>query len=246
MDAADFYTRIVAEVYGPLKAATQDAEPYAAFVEETGAPALELGCGVGDPLLDLRRRGLDVEGVDSSANMLERCRRRARKQRLRVVLHHQRMESLHLQRRYRAIFLAGPTFNLLPDDTTAVAALRGVRAHLAEAGTLLVSLFVPSPTPPEEIGQARIATADDGAELRVSVVSEERNETERTQTTVLRYERHVRGRSTVVDRPWVMHWYTPAGFEDLAAAAGLVLSAVQPSVGAVVQHYRLQAARCAG
>lgn len=246
MDAADFYTGIVAELYGPLRAVTQDPEPYAAFVEEAGAPALELGCGDGDPLLDLCRRGLDVEGVDASADMLDRCRRRARKQRLRVVLHHQRMESLHLRRRYRAVFLAGPTFNLLPDDVTAVAALRGVRAHLAEGGSVLVPLFEPAPTPRARIGQVRSATADDGAELRVSVVSEERNETERTQTTVLRYERHHEGRSTVVDRPWVLHWYSAAGFEDLAAAAGLVLSSVEPSQDGALQHHRLRAARCAG
>lgn len=88
----------------------------------SASPALELGCGDGDPLLDLRRRGLDVEGVDSSADMLQRCRRRARKQGVDVVVYHQRMEALDLPRRYRAIFLAGPTFNLLPDDSIALAA----------------------------------------------------------------------------------------------------------------------------
>ncbi|WP_407061585.1 methyltransferase domain-containing protein [Actinomadura napierensis] len=39
---------------------------------------MELGCGDGDPLLELRRRGLDVDGVDSSADKLERLGRRAR------------------------------------------------------------------------------------------------------------------------------------------------------------------------
>lgn len=209
MDAASFYTGIVADLYGPLRSVTQDPEPYAAFLQEVGTPALELGCGDGDPLLELRKRGLDVEGVDSSVDMLERCHRRALEQRVRVVLHHQRMESLHLARRYRAIFLAGPTFNLLPDDTTAVAALRGIRAHLAEGGTALVPLFVPTPTPEEDLGRLRTATAEDGADLRVSVLSDEWNEAERTQTTLLRYERHHNGRSTVVDRPWVLHWHTP-------------------------------------
>ncbi|MEU8306257.1 class I SAM-dependent methyltransferase [Actinomadura sp. NPDC048955] len=75
MDAADFYTGIVAELYGPLKSFSQDPEPYAAFIEQSGTPALELGCGDGDPLHELRARGLEVEGVDSSADMLERLRR---------------------------------------------------------------------------------------------------------------------------------------------------------------------------
>jgi ubiquinone/menaquinone biosynthesis C-methylase UbiE len=72
VDPADFYTGIVAELYGPLKSFSQDCEPYAAFIEQAGTPALELGCGDGDPLLQLRQRGLEVEGVDSSADMLER------------------------------------------------------------------------------------------------------------------------------------------------------------------------------
>lgn len=246
MDAVDFYNGVVAEVYAPLTAVSQDPEPYAAFVEENGSPALELGCGEGDPLLELLRRGLDVEGVDPSVDLLDRCRRRAREQRLRVVLHHQRLETLHLGRRYRSIFLTGPTFHLLPDDATALAALRGVRAHLAEAGTALVPLFVPAAAAGDGIGRVRTATADDGAALRVSVLSEERNETERTHTTLLRYERHHEGRSSVVDRPWVLHWYTPAAFEDLAAAAGLVVASMEQTPGSVLQRYRLQAARCAG
>ncbi|GLF95446.1 class I SAM-dependent methyltransferase [Streptomyces yaizuensis] len=242
MDPADFYTGIVAEIYGPLKAVAQDPEPSASFVREAGSPALELGCGDGDPLLDLRRRGLDVEGVDASADMLDRCRRRAREQGVEVAVHHQRMEALDLPRRYRAIFLAGPTFNLLPDDTTALAALRGVRDHLAEGGTALVPLFVPSPTPADQIGKVRTATADDGAELRVSVVSEERDEAARTQTTLLRYERHHEGQSTVVDRPWVLHWYTRQGFDGLAAAAGLTAVSVQDTPGATLRQYRLRVA----
>lgn len=245
MDAAYFYTGIVADLYRPLRSVTQDPEPYAAFVAETGGPALELGCGDGDPLLDLRRRGLDVEGVDSSADMLDRCRRRAREQGLDVVLHQQRIETLHLAYRYRAIFLAGPTFNLLPDDPTAIAALRGIRGHLREGGTALVPLFAPRPTPVDDVGPARVATAADGAELRVSVLSEDWNETERTHTTLLRYERHHNGRSKVVDRPWVLHWHSPEGFEDLAAAGGLIVTSMEESPGGL-QCYRLQAARSAG
>ncbi|MFE3020644.1 class I SAM-dependent methyltransferase [Streptomyces sp. NPDC059256] len=240
MDPADFYTGIVADLYGPLKSVSQDPEPYADFIQELGAPALELGCGDGDPLLDLRRRGLDVEGVDSSVDMLDRCRRRSHEQGIDVVVHHQRMESLDLPHRYRAIFLAGPTFNLLPDDTIALAALRGIRDHLAEGGTALVPLFTPSPTPADQIGQVRTAIADDGAELRVSVVSEERSDVDRTQTTLLRYERRGDGARTTVDRPWVIHWHTRPGFEALAATAGLTVQSVLATPGATLLHYRLQ------
>jgi SAM-dependent methyltransferase len=249
VDPADFYTGIVAELYGPLKSSSQDPEPYAAFVRRAGLPALELGCGDGDPLLELRRRGLDVDGVDSSADMLERLRRRADEQGIRATVFHQRMEALDLPRRYRAVFLAGPTFTLLPDDDTALAALRGIRAHLAEGGTALVPLFTPEPTPAAQLGLVRTAAAPDGAELRFSVVSERRDETARTQTTLLRYERHLGPDSNVVERPWTLHWYTRARFETLATTAGLTVTAVTDPDGRPalagdtgLLHFRLEAA----
>ncbi|WP_208921509.1 class I SAM-dependent methyltransferase [Streptomyces capitiformicae] len=248
MDPADFYTGIVAEIYGPLKSVSQDPEPYAAFIQQIGGPALELGCGDGDPLLELRRRGLEVDGVDSSSDMLERLRRRADEQGIRVTVFHQRMEALNLPRRYRTVFLAGPTFTLLPDDTTALAALRGIRAHLAEGGTALVPLFTPAPTSADQIGRVRTAAAPDGAELRVSAVAEQRDETTRTQTTLLRYERHHGSDSTVVERPWLMHWYSQDQFEKLAATAGLAVTAVTdqdgepaPANDTDLLHFRLQA-----
>lgn len=221
MDPADFYTGIVADLYGPLKSGHEHPEPYAQFIAESGEPALELGCGDGEPMLDLLRRGIEVEGVDSSADMLDRCRQKAARAGLDVVVHHQRMESLDLPRRYRSIFLAGPTFCLLPDDATAARALRAIRAHLADGGSVLVPLFVPDPTPDHRVGRVKEARAADGATIRVSVRSEERDETQRIQRTVLRYERLADGESTVVDRPWTLHWYTPAGFRRVATAAGL-------------------------
>lgn len=231
-----------------MKSFSPDPEPSAAFVGEVGSPALELGCGDGDPLLALRRRGLDVEGVDSSADMLERCRRRAAQEGIHVTLHQQRMEVLSLSRRFRAIFLAGPTFNLLADDGTAEAALRRMRSHLVDGGTALVPLHVPAPTPPEQFGQVRVASAQDGAELRFSLVSEERNETLRTQTSVLRYERHSAEQGAVDERPWRLYWYTRSGFEELAAAAGLRTVSVNDEEGnpadadATYSVFRLQPA----
>ncbi|WP_129662682.1 class I SAM-dependent methyltransferase [Phytoactinopolyspora endophytica] len=231
MEPADFYTGIVAELYAPLRAFTQDPEPYVQFIRDTGEPALELGCGDGDPLLDLRRRGIDVEGVDSSADMLERCHRRADEEGLDVVLHHQKMESLDLPRRYRAIFLAGPTFTLLPDDDSAAQALEGIRAHLEQGGTALVPLFIPPPTPAEQLGRVREKADGDGAALRVTALSEERDEDRRLRRTTLRYERHTPDERTAVDRQWDLHWHTQDGFRDLARAAGLVTTAIRDPAG---------------
>lgn len=222
MAAADFYTGIVADLYGPLKAHTQRPEPYAKFITDHGEPALELGCGDGEPLLDLRAAGWDVDGVDSSADMLERCRLQAGRRGLQVTLHCQRMEQLDVPRRYRSIFLAGPTINLLPDDDTTVLALQRIHTHLTSGGHALIPTFVPAPA---EIGTVTEQRRGDTV-LRVTSVACDRKEVARTQTTLLRYEQHSAQRSEVVEREWILHWHTQDGFRELAQAAHLTVESV--------------------
>jgi SAM-dependent methyltransferase len=231
VSASQFYTGLVAELYGPLRSAVPDPEPYTRFVERHGGPALELGCGDGDPILALRERGLDVDGVDSSPDMLARCQSRAGERGLDVDLYEQTMEQLDLPRRYRAIYLAGPTFNLLTDDQAALAALQRIGRHLVPDGVALVPLFIPDPTPDEQFGVTREHVTDDGRVQRVSAVSETRDDERRLQTTVLRYESTRDGVAEVLERPWQLHWHTQEGFAALAAGAGLTVSAIRSPTG---------------
>jgi hypothetical protein len=62
--------------------------------------------------------------------------------------------------------------------------------------------------------------------IRVTPLSEQRDEQTRTQVTVLRYERIDGDDHVVEDRPWTLHWHTQEGFRSLAAAAGLHTAAV--------------------
>ena len=94
-------------------------------------------------------RGLDVEGLDASPDMLARCRANAAARGLVVTLHESTMEAMELPRRYRSIYLAGPSFNLLTDDDMAWRALARIRAHLEPDGSALIPLFVPEPVPAE-------------------------------------------------------------------------------------------------
>ena len=65
MDAADFYSGIVADAYPKLKSTSFDSQRYADFVRSWGEPGLEIGCGDGEPLLALCAAGLDGDGIDS-------------------------------------------------------------------------------------------------------------------------------------------------------------------------------------
>lgn len=226
MSAAEFYTGIVADVYGLLRGTHFDAEPYLAFVRSEGEPALELGCGDVGPFLALVRQGIDVEGVDSSADMVRRCLERAAAEGLSPAVHHQRMEELALDRRFRAIYLAGPTFNLLPDDATAARALRAIAHHLLPGGAALVPLWTPPPTSEDEIGRVREAVTDDGYRASFAVVDEVHDPTTRTRTSRVRYELEDADGSQELGRDWILHWYTADGFARMATDAGLTIESV--------------------
>lgn len=234
MDAADFYTGIVVEGYALLKSTEFPAQRYVDFIAASGEPALELGCGDGDPLLELRRRGIEVEGVDSSADMLARCARRAASAGIKVVTHHQRMEDLALGRRFATIFLAGPTFNLLPDDELALRTLVRIREHLTPNGSVLVPLWIPPQTPREEFGVVRRAEADDGSSVAFRALSEDYDPTQRTRMTHTRYERDSRDGQQSADRAWVIHWHTQESFRALADTAGLRVLAMADLQGVPV------------
>ena len=57
----------------------RDISFWGAFVQESAGPVLELGCGTGRVTAPLSRRGVRLVGVDRSADMLERGRRRLRR-----------------------------------------------------------------------------------------------------------------------------------------------------------------------
>lgn len=234
MDAADFYTGIVVETYATVRSTTFPADRYAELIQARGEPALELGCGDGDPLLELRRRGLNVEGVDSSADMLARCARRAAAEGLEVVTHHQRMEDLSLGREFPTVFLAGPTFNLIPDDDLALRALTRIGEHLTESGAAHVPLWIPPPTPQEALGVTREGRGEDGSTLRYTALSEDYDTEGRTRTTHTRYERHTDEGPEVSERDWVIHWHTQDGFRDLVERAGLRLADLTDEHGSPV------------
>lgn len=221
MEPADFYSGIVVDAYAKLKSSSFDAEPYIDFVRATGEPALEIGCGDGEPMLDLCAAGLVVDGVDSSADMVDRCRQNAAQRGISTRVYHQRVEALNLERQYSSIYFAGPTFNLLPDDAPATRALEAIARHLTGHGVALVPLWVPDPTPQADMGVSRTATDGPGVELSYTPLEETYDKDTRTRVTTLRYQRTTSSGTESVDREWVIHWHTPHSFVAMCQEAGL-------------------------
>ncbi|HEX7035645.1 MAG TPA: class I SAM-dependent methyltransferase [Pseudomonadales bacterium] len=221
-DPSLFYTGLVAELYDPLVSERARARDYLPFLERSGTPALELGCGTGRPLLELAALGYDVDGLDASPDMLARCREAAREQGLEVNLYHARMQDFALPRRYRSIFLAGASFTLLTSDAEARRALGCMRAHLLPGGSVLIPLeTVDAAAVRAELGRFRETGGAGGTRLRCAVVAVDCSADGRDVARRLRYERRwPDGRVEVLERVWRTRSWPQAAFARLLDESG--------------------------
>jgi len=140
------YDDLVAQAYDtwlPHDAEYGDAVHYRTAIERGNGPALELGSGNGRLLLQYRAAGLDVEGIDSSADMLAICERHAAEMGLSITLHHVDWTSFDVEQRYATIYNPSGSFSLIVDDDHARRALATWMRHLAPGGHLLIAMGVP-------------------------------------------------------------------------------------------------------
>jgi SAM-dependent methyltransferase len=131
------------ELFMPYDAEYADDRLFRRVLDASGTPALELGCGTGRLLVRYRAAGLDVEGVDVSADMLAICRRNAAAAGVDVVVHQADIAPLALGRRFQTLYCPAGSFMLFYDRSVALDALRSYASHLEPRGTLAIALGVP-------------------------------------------------------------------------------------------------------
>ena len=115
---------------------------YGACIRRFGQPALDLACGTGRLLVPLLAEGLDVDGADLSADMLQYAREAARRDGSRPTLVRQAMHELSLPRTYRTVYICD-SFGIggrTEDDLTA---LRRIHDALEPDGALVFSHDLP-------------------------------------------------------------------------------------------------------
>jgi len=110
-----------------------DAPEVVLYEQHLNSPILDAGCGAGRILAPLREKGFDVDGCDVSADMIERCRRRAPDATLWVSPLHQ----LNAPRRYATIICCG-VFGLGSTREQDIQALRELHDALLPGGTLVL------------------------------------------------------------------------------------------------------------
>ena len=111
-------------------------------VERDGQPALDVACGTGRLLLPYLRAGLDIDGCDISADMVEHCRAKAAGEGLSPALFVQAMHEIDPPRTYRTVFVCG-AFGLGSTRAQDVEALSRLHDALQPGGTLLLDIEAP-------------------------------------------------------------------------------------------------------
>ncbi len=238
IDAAEFYTGLVAELYEPLASGITSSSRFVDFVKTHGEPALEICCGTGLPILDLVEAGLDVEGLDASEDMLRICHENSRKRNLEVTLHHSKMQDFVVARKFRSVYVANGSITLLSSDADLHDTLLRIQTCLDPTGSLLIDLDVPDVAAlRKHVGRFK-TTEIDGYQLRVGMTHLAWNETSQQLVVDLRYERiDPKGNLESVDRAWARKIWGVDEFSEHLAKAGFELRSVDDSQGELVQVF---------
>ncbi|MFE2614957.1 class I SAM-dependent methyltransferase [Micromonospora chalcea] len=180
-----------------------------------GGPVLELAVGTGRVALPLAARGLTVEGVEASPEMVAHLRAKPGGADLPVTIGD--MADVPVTGPYRLVFLVFNTlFNLVSEERQA-ACFRNVARVLAPGGAFVIETFVPDP-----------ADFDRDEQIQVREVTED--------SATIRLHRYDRAAQTFVRqtvtfdasgvhlKPFAMRYAWPEQVDELAERAGLRLT----------------------
>lgn len=101
---------------------------------------LELGCGTGRVALHLARRGHDVTGIDSDAQLVDELRRRAAAQGLPVTAVHGDARHFSLDTRFGLVIAPMQLIQVLPGPIARASCLSAIAAHLLADGIAALAL----------------------------------------------------------------------------------------------------------
>jgi SAM-dependent methyltransferase len=146
--SASPYDAIV-QLYDPWsRSVTEDVGFYVAEARKADGPVVELGVGTGRIAVPIAQKGVHVIGIDSSAAMLESCRRRARaagvEKRLDLRLGDLRDPPVRAHEGIEAVLCPFRSYLHLPDDIARRDALRAVHRLLPPGGRLVFDVFAPA------------------------------------------------------------------------------------------------------
>ena len=134
--------------YEPAYRDRNDVQFFVDQAREADGAVLEIGCGTGRVLIPTAQAGIEIWGLDASANMLAKCRQKLAAEhsdvRSRVQLHEGDMRTFELGRKFKLITLPFRPFQHLITIEDQLACLATIHRHLEPDGKLILDIFNPS------------------------------------------------------------------------------------------------------
>jgi SAM-dependent methyltransferase len=226
----------VQRYYGPLCSEFYDLTkpvggsypdvPY--YVERLGAlrgRILEVAVGTGRLLVPLLRAGVQVDGLDSSPEMLSYCHRNCRAAGVEAPLHCDAVEWMDLPNRYAAIVITFGSFMLLSEPSQADFALDRMRRHLIPGGRLFLDVDAPPASRSGSDGSEspRVVECRDGSSIVLTDVAVAPGSADCIERRMLSYAKHKDGRVIAREvQDFRLRHYQPDELTSLLAHAGFV------------------------
>ena len=226
----NYYSSLSSEVYDLDKHIGRsfgDVEFYTERMAKFEGPILEPGVGNGRILIPLMEKGLKVDGLDISKEMLDRCRRNCIERDLHPNLIQGNMESFALNAIYDAIIIPTGTFLLLHRRDDSLRALSNFHDHLKDGGRLFIDLILQKD---RTVGKTEIRTWKSGEDI-ITLESRltEVDEVHQYSVSHHRYEKWRKGKliQTELER-FPLRWFGIEEFKFILESVGfseVVLSA---------------------
>ena len=118
---------------------------YLAEAKKARGPVLELACGTGRLTIPLKKKGIEITGLDYAAPMLARARAKAAAAGVKIDFKRGDARNFHLGRKFKLIFMAFNSLQHLGRRPELEGLFRSVKAHLAPGGLFVFDVFSPDP-----------------------------------------------------------------------------------------------------
>jgi SAM-dependent methyltransferase len=116
---------------------------YVSEAKASPGPVLEIACGTGRITLPILTAGVNVEGMDLFAPMLERLREKAAAKGFAPTLHQGDMARFQLPRQYALILITFNAYINMLTQEDQLSCLRCCKDHLLPGGKLVFDTFFP-------------------------------------------------------------------------------------------------------
>jgi SAM-dependent methyltransferase len=185
----DTYKSLCTEFYDLDKPLAPDdaLEYYLNQIQLSSQPVLEPMCGTGRFLLPLLDNGIDIDGIDASEHMLEKCRIKAGEKNLHPQLYFQKLEDMRVERVYGLVFLPSGSFGLLTEYSMVSRCLKNMFDCLMPNGRILFEISKPSGFTETSGEDIREVFRDNGSKIKLSTKSTFERSTN-IETVICTYE----------------------------------------------------------